>query len=399
MGQADARTLYISHQSKRWMRTLIVAQVALSLLLLVGASLLAASVRNLRSFDAGFDRDRVLMMGLEPGRGGFTDERRLQYYRDVLERVRRVPGVAAASVSLITPVSGGGVDLSLTIGGQRQPGDVYVHYVGDGYFSTMGTRLRSGRDFLPREGPEAPHVALVNEALVRRYFKTDPPVGQRVTLGGRGELEIVGVVANAKYLSLREEDHPTIYINALQMTDTGGLSLAIRAMGRPLALAPAVRRELRTLAPTVPVGTPALLSVQVDRSIVNERLVTNLLGTFAGLALLLAAVGLYGVLGYAVTRRTSEIGVRLALGASRGSILWSVVRESWWLVVAGAVLGVPAALGLTRLLESLLYGITPTDPIVVAGSIACLFIVALTAAAVPAWRASRVDPMVALRQE
>ncbi len=200
-------------------------------------------------------------------------------------------------------------------------------------------------------------------------------------------------------MSLREEDHPTIYVNTMQTLDTGGLSLCIRAIGDPTSLASAVRRELRALAPAVPLGPPTLLSVQVDRSIVNERLVTNLIGAFAGLALLLASVGLYGVLAYTVTRRTSEIGVRLALGASRGSILWSVVRGSWWLVAAGAALGVPAALGLTRLLETLLYGITPTDPVVITGSVACLFVVALTAAAVPAWRASRVDPLVALRHE
>jgi predicted permease len=399
LAQGDVRTLHVSRQSNFWMRTLIVAQVALSLILLVGASLLVASVRNLRSFDAGFERNRVLMMGLEPGRGGFEKERRLQYYREVLDRVRRVPGTADASVSLITPVSGGGVDLSLSIGGQRQPGAVYVNYVSDRYFSTMRTRLLSGRDFEPRESPETPQVAIVNEALVRRYFQTVPAIGQRVTLGQRSELEIVGVVANAKYLSLREEDHPTIYVNPMQTLETGGLSLCIRAIGDPMPLAPAVRRELRALAPAVPLGPPTLLSVEVDRSIVNERLVTNLLGAFAGLALLLASVGLYGVLAYTVARRTSEIGVRLALGASRASILWSVVRGSWWLVAAGAALGVPAALGLTRLLGTLLYGITPTDPVVIAGSVACLFLVALTAASVPAWRASRVDPLVALRHE
>jgi ABC-type antimicrobial peptide transport system permease subunit len=212
-------------------------------------------------------------------------------------------------------------------------------------------------------------------------------------------MEIVGVVASAKYVSLREEDLPTAYMNVLQKRDAGGLTLSVKTAGDPTSRAPAIRREIQAMSATVPITQASLLSVQIDRSLVKERLMTRILGAFAALALLLASVGLYGVLGYAVTRRTHEIGVRLALGAPRGTLLWSVLRESWTLVAIGVATGVPAALALTRLLSSLLYGVAPTDPRVLGGAVACLFLVALAAASQPAWRAVRVDPLVALRYE
>jgi predicted permease len=277
---------------------------------------------------------------------------------------------------------------------------VYVNDASDGYFAAMGTTLLLGRDFVSRDRPNSTPVAVINDALSRRYFKTESPIGQRVTVGNRGELEIVGVVANAKYLSLREEDHPTIYAHALQKPDEPwGLTLVVKTAGDPASLATAIRRDVQAVAGTVPIAQPSTLSAQIDRSLVKERLMTRILGAFAALALLLASVGLYGVLGYAVTRRTNEIGIRLALGATRGTVLWSVLRESWLLVAIGVTIGVPAALALTRLLASLLYGVTPTDPWVLSGAVACLFIVALAAASQPAWRAVRVDPLVALRYE
>jgi ABC-type antimicrobial peptide transport system permease subunit len=218
---------------------------------------------------------------------------------------------------------------------------------------------------------------------------------------GRDEgLEIVGVVANAKYLSLREEDYPTVYVHALQKRDLPwGLTLAVRTSGDPASLATAIRRDVQAVAGTVPISEPSTLSAQIDRSLVKERLMTRILSAFAAVALALASVGLYGVLGYAVTRRTNEIGIRMALGATRGTVLWSVLRESWILVAIGVAIGVPAAIALTRLLSSLLYGVTPTDPWVLSGAVACLFVVALAAASQPAWRALRVDPLVALRYE
>jgi predicted permease len=399
---SDVRAANVSRTATFWTRVLIGTQVALSLLLLTGASLLVTSLRNLRQFDAGFDRDHVLLMGLNPAKGGITGDRRLEYYRQILERARNARGVSAAGLSLITPISGGGVDLSFSVEGRpREPGAiVYVNDASDGYFAAMGTPLLLGRDFVPGDRPNSTAVAVINDALSRRYFKTESPIGQHATVGGRGEVEIVGVVANAKYMSLREEDHPTVYVNALQKRDEPwGLTLAVRTSGDPVLLATAIRRDVQSVAGTVPIAQPATLSAQIDRSLVKERLMTRILGAFAVLALLLASVGLYGVLGYAVTRRTNEIGIRMALGATRGTVLWSVLRESWTLVAIGVAIGVPAALALTRLLSSFLYGVTPRDPWVLGGAVACLFVVALAAASQPAWRAVRVDPLVALRYE
>jgi predicted permease len=398
----DVRTHGVSRSATLGTGALIAAQVALSLLLLTGASLLVATLQNLRSFDAGFDREHVLLMGLNPGKGGYTGDRRLAYYRQVLERARTTPGVRAAGLSLITPISGGGVDLSFGLEGRpREAGAVvYVNRVSDGYFAALGTTLLLGRDFAPQDGPGSTQVVVINDALSRRYFKNENPIGRRVRVGHGDGLEIVGVAANAKYLSLREEDHPTVYLHALQSLDDGwGFTLAVNTSGDPVSLAPAIRREVQAVAGTVPIAEGRTLSAQIDRSLVTERLMTRILGAFAAVALLLASVGLYGVLGYAVTRRTNEIGIRMALGATRGAVVWSVLRESWTLVAIGVAIGVPAALGLTGLLSSLLYGVTPTDPWVLGGAVACLFVVALAAASQPAWRAVRVDPLVALRYE
>lgn len=393
----------VSRTATLWTRTLVAGQVALSLLLLTGTSLLIASLWNLRTFDAGFDREHVLLMGLDPAKGGFSGERRLVYYRQVLDHIRSIPGVQGAGLSLITPISGALFDLSFSVEGRRPREThemVYVNDVSDGYFATMGTRLLLGREFTPQDGPESVPVAVVNEALWRRYFPSENPVGQRIRLGGRDVLEIVGVVGNAKYVSLREEDHPTVYVHALQgARDVGGLTLAVRTFGDPAALLSTVRRQVQSIAAAVPITRVATLAEQIDRSLARERLMARLLGAFAFLALLLAMVGLYGVLAYGVTRRTGEIGIRLALGATRGDVMWSVLRESWMLVATGVAIGVPISLAATRLLSSWLYGVTATDPWTMACVVGCLFIVAPAAASQPARRAMRVDPIAALRYE
>jgi predicted permease len=380
----------------------IATQVALSLLLLTGAALLITSLRNLRTFDPGFDYQRVIAMGLAPARARYTGDARLAYYRQVLERARATPGVSAAGLSLLTPISGGGLEFSFGVEGQpRQPdATVYANEVSDGYFAALGTPLLRGRDFGPQDRLGTTAVVIINEALSRRYFGTEDPLGRRVRVGREDGLEVVGVVANAKYESLREDDHPTAYEHALQDSDDKwGLTLTVKTTGDPGSLAPAIRREVQAVAASARVGQTSFLSAQIDRSLVKERLMTRILGAFAAMALLLASIGLYGVLGYAVTRRTHEIGICLALGARRQSIVRSVVRESWTLVAIGVAIGVPAALALTRLLASLLYGVTATDPWVLTGVAGCLFAVALAAAAGPAWRAVRVDPLVALRDE
>lgn len=398
---AGPRALSVSRESTRWGHALVAGQVALSLLLVAGATLLGATLRNMKGVHPGFDAEHVVLLAVDPARVGYTGERRMQYFRDILAGVRAMPGVRAASLSSITPMSGGGIDQPITIEGRpREPGVmVLANRMSEGFFATMAIPMVLGRDFVPEDASRANAVAVVNDALAQRYFRNENPIGRRFMLSGPQPLEIIGVVANSKYYSVRDADAPTVYLYAPDSGESGGMTLSVRTSGDPLALAPAIREQVRSVAAAVPVSQLRTLSSQVDRSLRTERLIAWLLGAFAVLALALAAVGLYGVLGYAVARRTSEIGLRLALGATRGAVLRSVLRQSAIVVAIGSAVGVPASLLLSRPLAGLLYGVTASDPVVLAGAVGCLFLTALMAAAVPAWRAARVDPMIALRHE
>ena len=398
--QANVRAVSASRASSRWGHALIAVQVALSLVLLAGAALLVATLRNIRDVHPGFDARPVVLLTLDPMRVGYEGQRLTQYYRNVLDTVRALPGVAAASLSKITPISGGGIDLPITIDGRpREPGAmVLANRMSEGFFATMAIPMRLGRDFVPEDGARETVAAVVNDAFAQRYFPHDNPIGRRFMLR-QLPLEIVGLVANSKYYTLRDVDKPTVYMYAVNTGDAGGLTLSVRTSGDPLALARGIRERVQAVGPAVPVSEIRTLSSQVDRSLVRERLVGRVLGAFAVLSLFLASVGLFGVLGYAVARRTGEIGLRLALGATRGTVLGSVLRQSAIVVAIGSAAGIPAAILASRSLASLLYGVTPSDPSVLAGTVASLFAVALIAAAIPAWRASRVDPLVALRHE
>jgi predicted permease len=390
----EARTRSLTRSSTRWGRGLIAAQVALSLLLVVGALLLIATLRNLRGVNPGFDPAHVGLYRLDPSRTDLGQERTLQYYGSVLDRVRAMPGVAAASLSIITPLSGSGMDVEVSL--ESSPGSACAagsaNVVSEGFFATMGTPILLGRDFVPGE-----RTVVINDALARRCFHGASPIGRRIIVHDE-PFEIVGVAANAKYASLREADMPTVYLNGTPTTEPRGLMLGVRTTGDSGSLAQAVRKEVQSIAP-VPVSQARALSIQFERSIVTERLVVRLLVVFAAVALLLGAIGLYGVLGHHVARRIPEIGVRLALGATRGAVLRSVLRESWIAVAVGSVVGLPLAVRLSGVLEALLYQVSPWDGRVLLGAVACVLFVATTAAAVPAWRASRVEPLEALRQE
>jgi predicted permease len=398
---AGPRALSTSRESTRWGQALVAGQVALALLLVAGATLLAATLQNMKSVHPGFDAEPVVLLTVDPGRVGYTGERRVQYFRDLLAAMRALPGIRAASLSSITPMSGGGIDQPITIEGRpREPGVmVLANRMSEGFFATMAIPMMLGRDFVPQDAARANAVAVVNDALAKRYFRNENPIGRRFMLSGPQPLEIVGVVANSKYYSVRDADAPTVYLYAADSGESGGMTLSVRTSGDPLAVASAIRERVQSVAAAVPVSQPRTLSSQVDRTLRTERLIAWLLGAFAVLALVLASVGLYGVLGYSVARRTSEIGLRLALGATRAAVLRSVLRQSVVVVAIGSAVGVPASLLLSRPLAGLLYGVTPSDPAVLAGATGCLFIVAVMAAAVPAWRAARVDPLIALRHE
>ena len=341
----DARTLRVTRESNRWGHALIAAQVALSLVLVAGASLLVATLRNIHGFHPGFEAQGVILFNVDPAKVGYSGDGLAAYYRNVLERVRALPGVTSASLSRITPISGGGIDLPITIEGRPRERDVMVNVnrITEGFFGTMSIRRLLGRDFVAEDAARAGTTAIVNEALTRRYFQDRNPIGMRLTLADGRPMEIVGVVSNSKYNTLREPDLPTVYVYMVDK-EPGGATLAVRTSGTPLALAGAIAERVRSAAANLPVSPPRTFTSQVERSLTGERLIARLLVVFAALALVLASVGLYGVLGYSVARRTAEIGLRLALGASRGDVLRSILRQSLVVVLAGLAIGVPATM-------------------------------------------------------
>ena len=392
--------------SRAWFgKALVMAQVALSLVVLMAAGLFLGTLRNLRTMDAGFERGGILLVSVDPGSAGLHGARLSAFYQALLLRLDALPGVRASSLSLITPIVGGGVDLNAHVEGYtpqpHEDNDVYVNRVSPGYFATFGTPLLAGRDFDWRDSADSPPVVIINETMARYYFHNANPLGHRVALGRGKPAEIAGVVADARYMSLREPVHRTVYVDAFQnlpaMDDS--LRLEVRTAADPLQLLAAVRAEVRNLGGAIPVKGETTFERQIDESLIQERLMATLSGFFGALALLLAAIGLYGVLAYAVGRRTSEIGIRMALGADRRNVLWMVMRETVGLVIGGIVVGLPLTLAATRVLEKFLYGLTPADPLTMALAILTMLAAAAAAGYLPARRATRVDPMVALRYE
>jgi predicted permease len=391
--------------SRAWLgKALVMAQVALSLMLLAGAGLFMGTLRNLHTMDAGFERAGILLSTIEPGTAGYHGPALANFYRALLLRVRQVPGVRACGLSLITPIAGGGVDLPAKVEGYapapHEDNTVYVNRVSPGYFAAFGTPLLAGRDFDWHDRPESPPVALINESMARYYFHNASPLGRWVALGGGEPARIVGVVKDARYVSLREPIHRTVYVNAFQMAEMDqGLEFAVRTAANPLQLPAAIRREVRAIGGNVPVKNETTFDRQIDQSLMQERLMATLSSFFGALALLLAAIGTYGVLAYAVGRRTNEIGIRMALGASGGSVLWMILRETVGLVLGGIAVGLPLTLAVTRLTGKLLFGLTPADPLTLALAMFAMVVTAAGASYLPARRAARVDPMVALRYE
>ena len=389
-------------------KSLVVLQVALSLVLVAGAGLFAGSLRNLQTLDAGFSRENVLMINLNPGKAGYKDARLAGFYEQAIERASLVPGVRSVSLSRLTPISGGGWDLPASVEGYTpQPNEdptVYVNGVSPGYFETLGTTLLLGRDFAKQDRQNTPKVALINETMMKHYFPGADPIGRRVTLGGREAMEIIGVVKDARYMSLREEIHRTVYVNCLQDANlAGSLTLEVQSIGDPSGIIAPLRNEIGALDSSVPLTGFGTLAKRVDESLIQERLVATLSGFFGGLALLLACIGLYGVMSCNVARRTSEIGIRLALGAGRANILWIVLRECLLLVSLGIAIGAPVALAAGRLAASeisgLLFGLSATDASTILLAALALTGVAMLAVYLPARRAMKVDPIVSLRYE
>ncbi|HYL75558.1 MAG TPA: ABC transporter permease [Bryobacteraceae bacterium] len=387
-------------------KMLVVVQVALSLVLLIGAGLFARSLRNLKTQDVGFDRDHVLLVWTAPDHEGRQGPNLASLYEAVLERINAVPGVRSASPSAFGVLGGhGGSPVPHVEGYTPKPQEepfVPWSLVSPGYFDTAGIKLLLGRDFTLRDRETAPRVAIVNETMARYYFGDRNPVGKH--FGMRRDpgtpIEIVGVVRDAKYTSAREKNTRMIYIPYRQdLTHLFAMCVVVRTAGNSQGVTGRVRDELRSIDASLPILKIDTAEDQLNDSLVEERLIAALSGFFGVLAVLLACLGLYGVMAYTAARRTNEIGIRLALGASNAGVLSMVLKESMWLVIAGIAIGVPVTLAATRLIATKLFGVSPTDPATIAVATSLMLAIAALAGFLPARRASRVDPMVALRYD
>ena len=378
---------------------LVVVQVALSLLLLIGAGLFLGTLRNLRNLDAGFRHDGVLFVDVRTPKVAAGPARMGGFYQSLLERVERLPGVVSVSLSNSSMFSGGWVRYAVSVPGRSaEPEDVGLDRIGPRYFETLRTPILEGREFTVRDDQAAPPVAIVNEAFARHFFPEGHPVGRELSLEGqRSLLQIAGVVKDVRSQNLREPAKPVLYVAFFQRKEALSATLEVHAVGSLAHVVAELRREIGPLVDGPVEIRP--LTAQVEKTLVQERMVATVAGCFGGLALLLACIGLYGLLAYAVARRTREIGIRLALGAGRADMLRALIGDAVRLLALGMLLGLPTAALASRWISSLLFGLTPTDPSTILAAIAVLACAGLLAGFLPALRASRVDPAVALRYE
>ncbi len=378
---------------------LVAAQVAISLVLLIGAGLFVGTFENLAHIDPGFRHDGVLLVEGDLHRA--MSSTHVTFYRDLVEQVERLPGVVSASFAGNTPLSGGWWTDSVSINGQPPSGEVaHLNSIAPRYFETMRTPLVAGRDFTDRDDTSASQVAIVNEAFVQRFLPGGHALGQHVSAGTSRDLagmQIVGVVKDTISQSLREPPPPAVYIPFYQH-QTEFPTLIVRASGTLTQVASALRREFQPKLPGSAIQIRALTS-QVEAALVQERLMATLAAAFGTLALVLASIGLYGLLAYTVARRTSELGIRMALGANRGQVMWLVMRNALRLLTCGVIFGLPAAWAGSRLIASMLFGLKANDVFTMCAAVGVLIATGLLAGYLPARRASRVDPMAALRCE
>jgi predicted permease len=389
---------------------LVVAQIALSLVLVVGAGLFVRTFARLATIDLGFDRDPVLLVKLDTQRSQVTDERRADLYKRLADAAAAVPGVERAAASLLTPVSGQGWNNAFEVEGKPaapfRETLAWLNAITPGWHKVYGTRLVAGRDFTDNDRAGAPLVAIVNEAYVRKFLRPGNALGRFVkrTEGRPGlppppPLEVVGVVEDSAYRSVRDELPPTVFLPMAQADDVfkGGAISVRAAVASPAALVRSLTDALSAVDPDVSLSFLPLRD-QVDARLVRERVMAMLSGFFGGLALLLAGVGLYGVTSYSVNLRRGEIGVRMALGADVRRVLRLVLGRAAWLVVAGSAIGAGLSLWLAKYVATLLYGLEPRDAGTLAAAVVLMAVVGTVAALLPAWRASRIDPVEVLRE-
>ncbi len=385
-------------------RKLVVAlQVCLCLTLLVSAGLLLRTLQNLQNVNLGIRTSGLLVFGISPQQ--HSDSEAIRFYESLTNRIRGLPGVLSVTLMQNRIGSGWANNTTPYVDG-RKPQDKEAHMrwnaVGPGYFSTLETPILYGRDLTEADSTKAPKVVVINQTFADRYLKELNPLGHQVGLSDEKhapQYTVVGVAADAKYRGVQEPPTPMAYFPYKQVEGIGTMHVEVRTVGNPASFLPAIERAVREFAPDLPLLEPMTQQAQFDSSFSTERLIARLAIFFGLLAALLVATGLYGALSYAVTRRTAEVGVRMALGAQRGQVLWMVLKESLTVCAFGIAAGLPLALAGTRLLRSMLFGVAPGDPITVVFGLVGLMVVVLLASYIPAHRAASVDPMVALRYE
>jgi predicted permease len=379
-------------------RALIAVQIAVSLPLIVGAALFLRTIHNFGRVELGFNPSGLVIFKLDPALNGYSRERVLAFYQQVLERVETVPGVSSATLAELALVSGWTSNSTISIDGAPLR-RVQWNHVGPRFFETTGIRILAGRGLGLQDGSSAPRVAVVNESAARTLFGGQA-IGRRFKLGSGAspEYEVVGLAQDGKYDSLRRDVSATLYLPYGHFARIGSMQVMVRAHAGP-EIAGRLRAAVAQVDPDVPISGMKTQADQIDETISRERVFSVLLTLFGAFALLLACIGLHGVTAYAVARRTSEIGIRMALGAQRGSVLWLVLRQVVVLTLCGLVAGVPAAIAAARSVSSLLFGVAPGDPASVAAAALILCGVALISGLLPALRASRMDPLRALKVE
>ena len=388
-------------------KALVVAQVSLSLLLLIAAGLFIQSLKNLQGIHPGFETRNLLSFAVNPTLNGYKRERSLQFYRQLTDRLSRTPGISSVTLAVMPLLDGNEWDSSVTVEGyaakEGEWVDPHMQFISPGYFRTLSVPVLLGRDFSDRDDKGTPPVGLVNERFAKRYFAGRSPIGLHVGMGGnpgtKTDIEIVGVVKDTRYESLRDEVPYELYRPYRQMDFVQGMTVYARAQGDPADLFASMRRTVNELDSNVPVYRMRTLEQQLDKSLMSERLLASLSSVFGLLATVLAAIGLYGVMAYMVVRRTREIGIRMALGANRWSVVWLVMREVLVLSVIGVAIGSAGAYAATRLVQKQLFGILPTDVFTMVLSAVGIAAVAIVSGYLPARRATAIDPMLALRWE
>jgi putative ABC transport system permease protein len=402
------RTSSQAASKHRWRKLLVVSELALAVILVSSAGLLVKSLWRLQEVNLGVNPDHVLTMQVMLVGKQYDDENQVRsFYSRLLDQLKTLPGVRSVAVTNSLPPDFTEYSSGFAIEGHSAPqgADQRVAYfvqVSPDYFRTLGIPMRSGRVFAESDTANTARVMLINETLARRFFPGEDPIGKRVNIGSETDPlwnQVVGVVADVKYNGVAEGVQPAIYLSSLQVPSSGAALVIKTDVADPATLTPAVRNELKRIDPGLPIAQVKTLDDRIASSIAHPRFRTTLIALFAVVALILACIGVYGVISYSVSQRTHEIGVRMALGAQTADVLNLVIKQGLWLAVLGVTIGLAASLALTRLMNSLLFEVRATDFWTFTATVLLLVLTALLACYLPARRASKVDPLVALRHE